>query len=105
PAPKNPRESSSPDSEIPAIQASEPATMTAAVTTAERMLPGAAMAPPFALPLLKRGGDTHFETRFFHSTCGAFLDYDFGAPPGELAVAQGARLAQYIAIVPPKGRG
>src|SRR6266705_4443053 len=45
PGPKKPRAPSSPDIEIPAIQASVPASMTTAVTVAERLLPGAATAP------------------------------------------------------------
>src|ERR1700681_1226579 len=56
PVPKKPREPSSPESEIPVIQASEPTIMTVAVTTAERLLPGAAMVPLIFLPLLFKEG-------------------------------------------------
>src|SRR5258708_34517896 len=79
PKPKNPREPSSPESEIPATQASEPAMMTAAVTIAER--PGAAMLPPFAR-----------------------LDYAIGAQPGDLAIAHAQHLAQDLLGVPAQHR-
>src|SRR5712691_4635214 len=125
PAPKNPREPSSPESEIPATQASEPAIMTAAVTIAERMLPGPAMVPPVFLsppfqggvarsagvvsarnhttppaspaPLLKRGGEAP-------RTCDASSDYAIGAQPGDLAIAHAQHLAQDLLGVLPQHR-
>src|SRR5262245_32066095 len=70
PSPKKPRAPSSPESQIPTIQASDPATMTAAVTIAERLLPRDSIRS--SLP----------------------LDYAIGAQPGDLGLAQGEHLAQ-----------
>src|SRR5882672_10447683 len=69
--PKKPREPASPESQIPAIQASEPPTMTTAVTIAERLLTGGAMV-----------------------ALRSALDYAIGAQPGDLARAQAQHLAQ-----------